>query len=135
MPVAYLDSEDLPKAGLYHQVAVASGSRMVFMAGQVAIDVRGALVGRDDLTAQVAQCYTNVARALAAAGASFADVAKLTAYVVDWTPEKMALLVQGMTRAAATHGITAAPPLTGIGVQALASPDYLIELEAIAVLP
>ena len=135
MAVTYLDPAGLPTGPLYHQVAVASGSRLVFLAGQVAVDAHGTPVGSGDLAAQVEQCYANVATALTAVGATFADVTRLTAYIVDWTPAKMAQLVEGMQRAARAHGIHTAPPLTGIGVQALASPDYLIELEATAVLP
>jgi enamine deaminase RidA (YjgF/YER057c/UK114 family) len=58
--------------------------------------------------------HLNVATALAAAGASFDDVAKLTLYVVDWTPDKLAALGEGIARAAETLGITARPPLTGL---------------------
>jgi enamine deaminase RidA (YjgF/YER057c/UK114 family) len=134
MPVTLITPDGLPQPEIYHQVAVATGSRLVFLAGQVAIDPAGATVGIGDVAAQVEQCYLNVATALAAAGASFSDVAKLTAYVVDWTPEKMPQLVDGMTRAAERLGTDHRPPLTGIGVSALASSDYLVEVEAVAVL-
>ncbi len=72
--------------------------------------------------------------ALASVDGSFADVAKLTVYVVDFTPDKMGPLVEGIARACATLGVTPAPPLTGIGVSALAGPDLLCEVEATAVL-
>lgn len=78
----------------------------------VAWDAEGATVGEGDLAAQVEQCYLNVATALAGAGASFDDVAKLNVHVVDWTPEKMPLLMEGLTRAATKLGTTAAPPAT-----------------------
>lgn len=135
MPVAYLDTLRLPVVSLYRQVAIARGSRLVFVAGQVSVDAQGAPVGTADLLVQVEQCFANIATALAAAGASFADVTRLTAYIVDWTPGKMTQPVDGMQRAIARHGIAAAPPLTGIGVQALASPDFPVELEATAMLP
>ena len=61
-------------------------------------------------------------------------MAKLTAYIVDWTPDKMPLLMEGIARAAAKLGVTPVPPLTGIGVSALAEPDLLVEVEATAVL-
>ncbi len=86
------------------------------------------------VTVRVERCYLNVATALAAAGASFDDVAKLTLYVVDWTPDKLTVLGEGIAGATETLGITARPPLTGIGVSALAAPDLLVEIEAIAVL-
>ncbi|GAA4663347.1 RidA family protein [Amycolatopsis dongchuanensis] len=118
---------------LYRQVAVATGSKLVFLAGQVALDAEGRKVGEGDLAAQVEQCYLNVGTALAEAGATFDDVVKLTVYLVDWTPDKMALYVEGVSRASAKLGVDALPPLTGIGVAALAEPDLLVEIEAVAV--
>ncbi|MGW3678910.1 RidA family protein, partial [Streptomyces prasinus] len=108
-------------------------SRMVFTAGQVAWDADGVTVGAGDLAAQVEQCYLNVATALAAAGATFADAVKLTAYVVDWTPDKMERFMEGVTRAAQKLGAAPAAPATLVGVQALDIPDHLVEIEAVAV--
>lgn len=58
----------------------------------------------------------------------------MTIYVVDWEPEKMAALGEGLGRASAALGITAVRPVTLIGVAALAEPDLLVEVEATAVL-
>lgn len=134
MSVTLLDPEGLPRVESHRQVSVASGSRLVFMAGQVAWDADGRTIGEGDLAAQVEQCYLNVATALAAAGASFDDVVKLTLYFVDWTPDKLTVAGEGIARAAGRLGITALPPLTGIGVAALAEPGLLVEVEATAVL-
>lgn len=134
MAVALINPEGLPKTGTHRQVSVATGSKMVFVAGQVSIDAAGTVVGAGDYTAQIERCYLNVATALAEVGASFRDVAKLTVYIVNWTPDKMSLLTEGIARAAAKLGVTPVPPLTGLGVAALAAPDLLIEVEAIAVL-
>lgn len=133
MPITLINPDGLPDSGLYRHVAVATGSRMVFVAGQVATAADGHTVGTGDLASQVEQCYLNVATALAGAGASFEDVAKLTIYFVDWAPDKMPQFVDGVARASARLGITALPPLTGIGVAALAGPDHLVEVEATAV--
>ena len=76
----------------------------------------------------------NVAIAIEAAGGRFADVAKLNVYVVDWSPEKMAALGEGVARAAATADIDPLKPITLIGVAALGEPDLLIAVEATAVL-
>lgn len=134
MAVELIDPEGLPEVGLYRQVAVGTGSRMVFLAGQVAVDAEGAVVGFGDLATQVEQAYVNVGTALAAAGATFDDVVKLTAYFVDWEPGRMPLFVEGVARAAERLGIEApVAPLTGIGVAALAAPDLLVEIEATAV--
>jgi enamine deaminase RidA (YjgF/YER057c/UK114 family) len=124
----------LPEIPVYRQVSIASGSKLVFIAGQVAWDADGVTVGEGDLAAQVEQCYLNVGTALAEVGASFNDVVKLTVYVVDLTPDKMPLFVEGVARAAAKLGITPAPPLTGVGVAALAEPDILVEVEATAMI-
>lgn len=79
--------------------------------------------------------YLNVATAVAAAGGTFHDVARLTIYAVDWTPAKFPALTEGITRAFATLGITpATPPGTLVGVAALSDPDHLVEVEAVAVL-
>jgi enamine deaminase RidA (YjgF/YER057c/UK114 family) len=135
MPITLLNPGGLPEVDLYRQVSVARGSKLVFMAGQVAVDRHGELVGDGDFAAQVEQCYLNVATALAEAGASFEDVAKLTVYVVDWTEEKMPQFFEGVARATARLGIeTPMPPFTGVGVAALAGPGLMVEVEATAVL-
>jgi enamine deaminase RidA (YjgF/YER057c/UK114 family) len=137
VPITLVDPAGLPQVGIYRQVAVATGSRTVHVAGQIARDAEGDKVGEGDFTAQVEQCYLNVGTALAEVGATFDDVVKLTLYFVasEWTPEKMPLFVEGVARAAATLGVDVPmAPLTGIGVAALAEPDVLVEVEAIAVL-
>lgn len=134
MAITLIDPDGLPEVGIYRQASIATGSRTVYLAGQVAWGPDGNTVGVGDLAAQVEQCYLNVATALAGVGASFDDVAKLTVYFVDLTPEKVALFTEGVARAAATLGTTPLAPLTGIGVAALAAPDLLVEVEATAVL-
>lgn len=134
MAITLVNPGGLPEIDAYRQVSVATGSRLVFVAGQVAWDADGATVGDGDLAAQVEQCYLNVATALAGVGGSFDDVAKLTVYVVDWTPEKMPQFLDGVGRAAARLGGSPVPPGTLIGVAALDVPEHLVEVEATAVL-
>lgn len=133
MPITLTDVPGLPQNDVYRQVSIATGTRLVFVAGQVDWSASGTAADAD-LTAQVEQCYLHVGTALAAAGASFQDVAKLTIYVVDWNQDKMTALLEGIARALATLGATAVPPVTLIGVAALASPSHLVEVEATAVL-
>ncbi|MEZ5659168.1 MAG: RidA family protein [Burkholderiaceae bacterium] len=76
----------------YSQVVSTTGARTIYTAGQVAIDEQGALVGAADLAAQTEQAMRNVGLALAAAGASFADVVKITTYVVNYEPEQRAII-------------------------------------------
>jgi enamine deaminase RidA (YjgF/YER057c/UK114 family) len=101
----------------------------------VALDERGNVVGAGDLAAQAEQAYTNVFHALRGAGASFDNVAKVTVYVPNWSPDKMELLVTGAMRAAQTLGFDPRRPMTLVGVASLASPQLLIEVEAMAILP
>ncbi|MBN9261957.1 MAG: RidA family protein, partial [Hyphomicrobium sp.] len=85
--IAYPQADGLFKNPAYSHVAVASGARTVYISGQVAMDSQGNLVGAGDLAAQTEQVMRNLGLALAAAGASFADVVKITTYVVDHKPE------------------------------------------------
>ena len=78
MPVTLMNPAAVPEVDLYRQVSVATGSKLVFTAGQVSVDAQGTLVGAGDIAALAEQCYLNVATALAEAGATFDDVAKLT---------------------------------------------------------
>jgi enamine deaminase RidA (YjgF/YER057c/UK114 family) len=134
MIVTLVNPPGLPAIDVYRQVSVATGSRLVHVAGQVSWDADGKLVGDGDLAAQVEQCHVNVAAALAGVGADFGDVVKLTFHVVDWTPDKMPQFMAGVERARARLGITAAPPASLFGIVALDVPEHLVELEATAVL-
>ena len=134
MSIQLFNPDGLPKPDAYRQLSVATGSRTVYLSGQVARDSAGEPVGAGDLAAQVEQAYANVATALDAVGGSFGDVAKLTVYVVDWAPEKMGDLMTGAVRVAERLGIDPVRPITLIGVTALGEPDMLVEVEAIAVL-
>jgi enamine deaminase RidA (YjgF/YER057c/UK114 family) len=135
MSVELINPAGLPEPTAYAQLSVATGSRTVYLSGQVARTAAGEPVGAGDLAAQVEQAYTNVATALSAVGGSFADIAKLTVYVVDWAPEKMGDLMTGVGRVAERLGIDPLRPITLIGVVALGEPDLLVEVEAVAVLP
>lgn len=134
MAITLVNPSGLPDIDVYRQVSISTGSKLVFIAGQVAWDVDGVTVGEGDLAAQVERCYVNIATALAEIGSSFDDVAKLTVYVVDWTPDKMSQLMEGITRATARLGVTPVPPATLLGVAALDVPEHLVEIEATAVI-
>ena len=114
----------------FSQVVVATGKRTIYTAGQVSIDERGRLVGADDLAAQTTQAMHNVGLALAAAGASFANIVKITTYVVNYQPEHRTVI--GKARAPFFEG-EMPPASTLVGVAALALPEWLVEIEAIAV--
>ena len=134
MAVTLINPAGLPEIPVYHHVSVATGTRFVHVAGQVSWDADGTAVAVGDLTGQVEQAYRNVATALSAAGATFDDVVKLVVHVVDWTPDKMPLLLAGIERAATALGITATPPASLFGIVTLDVPEHLVEIEATAVL-
>jgi len=115
----------------YSHTVVASSGRTVYIAGQVPTDTDGKLVGGNDLAAQTTQAMQNVGTALAAAGASYENIVKLTTYVVNYKPEDRAVV--GKARGAF---LTKGPPpaSTLVGVSALALPGWLVEIEAIAVI-
>ena len=98
MAITLVNPGGLPEIDAYRQVSIATGSKLVFVAGQVSWDAGGATVGEGDLAAQVERCYVNVGTALAGAGATFDDVAKINIHVVDWTPDKMPALMEGISR-------------------------------------
>ena len=135
MPVQLVNPPGLPVPEVYAQLSVATGSRTVYLSGQVARDADGRSVGPGNLAAQTEQALLNVATGLAGVGGTFDDVAKLTVYVVDWTPDKLAALGEGIGRAAGRLGVDPTKPVTLIGVAGLGEPDLLVEVDAIAVLP
>jgi reactive intermediate/imine deaminase len=113
-------------AGYSHLATVGAG-RLVFVSGQVALDDKGNMVGKDDFRAQARQVFENLRAALEAAGASFRDVIKLNTYVVD---------IAGLAHFRAVRDEyvnTANPPAsTALQVQRLFRPEFLLEVEAIA---
>jgi enamine deaminase RidA (YjgF/YER057c/UK114 family) len=135
MPVEKLNIPTLPEPQGFMHVGIASGSRIVFLAGQVAQNSEGELVGAGDLAAQMEQAMLNVAAGLDAAGATFDDVAKVTMYVVDWDESRMEQLVTGFSRAAERIGNASVSPTTLVPVPRLFEQGYLVELDVTAVLP
>jgi len=114
----------------YSHVIVATGSRMVFVAGQVAEDSQGNLVGPGDMTAQARQVFANIGRALAAAGASPGQVTKLTIFVANYRREHLAMIEEGRVALFGDHK----PTDTLVGVAALTNADYLLEVDALAII-
>jgi reactive intermediate/imine deaminase len=112
--------------GYTHVVAPVRG-RMVFIAGQVAADASGQVVGKGDFRAQAQQVYANLKTAVEAAGATMADVAKINMYVTDLSQ------IAAMREIRQQYFTGNPPASTLVQVVALARPEYLIEIEAIAV--
>jgi len=135
LSVQLFDPPELPEPYGWRQMAVGTGTRLVFLSGQTARTADGGLTGAGDMGAQAEQAYLNVGAALASAGGSFDDVVRLNVYVVDWELSKWDGVRGGIERAAAKLGADLVRPMTLTGVVTLAEPEFLIEVEAIAVLP
>jgi enamine deaminase RidA (YjgF/YER057c/UK114 family) len=128
----FLKPDGLAPANGYTHVVVAKPGKLVFIAGQVANDKLGKLVGKDDLRAQAVQVFENLKVALAAAGATFNDVVKINWYVKSYEPELLPVLRDVRN---AYVNKTSPPASTLVGVVSLFQEDYLLEVEAIAVIP
>ena len=116
----------------YTHVVTAQPGRVVYIAGQVALNEKGEVVGRGDLGAQTTQVFENLTTALKAAGATWNDVVKINTYIVNYNSEMLPMLREA--RAKYLSGPNP-PASTLVGVLALARPDFLIEIEAVAVIP
>jgi enamine deaminase RidA (YjgF/YER057c/UK114 family) len=128
MTLELVNPEDLHAPQSYTHVIAATGS-LVFVAGQAADDVHGNLVGPGDLAAQAHQAFANVGRALAAVGATPEQVTRITIYVVDHRPAYLPVISEARIAVFGDHK----PTDVLVGVQTLAEPGYLIEVDAIAV--
>ena len=127
----FINPEGLMRPGTYTPAVVTSGGRTIYIAGQISQNEKGVVVGRGDLQAQAEQVYRNLGLALKGAGATFNDLVKINVYVVNFRPEHRDLMSQVRAR----HVSKDNPPAsTLVGVQALAKPEFLVEVEAVAVI-
>ena len=111
-------------------VTVQSGpTRTIYLSGQVSVDQDQNLIGRGDLKAQAEHAFQNLEKALAAVGATTADVVKVTIYVKGYK-EADAAIVSGAYRRAFPHKNL--PASSWLGVEALALEGLLIEVDAVA---
>ena len=116
--------------GFSHAVE-SEGTRLLHCSGQVAWDKDHNLVGEGDLLAQARQALSNLKTVLAEAGATPADIVRIRTYVVDHTPDKLETVGPAMME---FYGDAMPAANTWLGVQALALPGFLIEIEATAVI-
>jgi len=113
---------------LYSHVVVVQPGTQVFVAGQLARDAKGKLVGKGDMRAQIRQVGENIKAALAAAGCTLADIVKTTTYVTDLDEFFKHVDVR-------MDYFRALPTSTTIQVSRLAHPDFLVEIEVVAAKP
>jgi reactive intermediate/imine deaminase len=115
--------------GYTHIVEVTGPVKTVYIAGQIAFDKDGNVVGKGDIKAQTEQVFKNLQAALTAAGATFADVVKMNTYITDMSN------VAAIREIRARYFGTNTPASTLVQVGALARPELMIEIEVIAALP
>lgn len=120
--------DGMPKSVGYSQVAKVNGGTMVFIAGQVALDKSGELVGKDNFREQTQQVFENLKTAIAAAGGTFDDVIKMNSYFVDIShlPEFREIRDRYVD-------VKNPPTSTAVQVPRLFRPEFLIEIEVVAV--
>ena len=133
MPKQYVNPDgvfpSLPHG--FSQVVIASGKKMVFVSGQTAWDARKNIVGGDSVLEQARQALRNLKTAIEAAGGTLKDIVALRIYVVDYQAESGTAVGTVLGEFFSQEN---PPASTWIGVSALAVPDFLIEVEATAVL-
>lgn len=127
--VRFRNPETMHRPVGYSHVAEVTAGRPVFISGQVALDPDGQLVGPGDVAAQARQVFENLAAALAAVGAGFDQVAKLTFYLLD--ADQLPAVREVRDRYVDTRR---PPASTAVEVRRLARDDLLLEVEAVAVI-
>ena len=130
--VEHINPEGLHRNPAFTQVvAVIGPARTVYVGGQNAVNAQGLVVGEGDIAAQTEQVLANMQTALAAAGAGLEHVVKWTLYIVAGQP-----LGPGFAAFQRVWGDRPNPPvITAAFVAALANPAFLVEMDAIAVVP
>ena len=130
--VQHLNPEGLHKNPAWSNVVSVSGrAKTIYVGGQNAVDASGEIVGKGDLAAQTEQVFRNLETALAAAGARLENVIKWNLYVLAGQP-----IQPGFEVFQRVWGQRANPPvITAAMVAGLAHPDFLLELDAVAVVP
>jgi reactive intermediate/imine deaminase len=118
---------ELSKPTGYTHVVEAAGGRTVYISGQIALDKDGKVVGEGDMKAQAEQVFKNLQAALTSAGATFKDVVKMNTYMTDLSQLPVVRDVR------ARYFGDVAPASTLVQVVHLARPEFLIEVEVIAV--
>jgi len=115
----------------FSQVVIASGRKIVFVSGQTAWDTQKNIVGGDSVLEQARQAFRNLEKAIEAIGGTLKDVVALRIYVVDYQAESGTAVGTALREFFSPEN---PPASTWIGVSALAVPEFLIEIEATAVL-
>jgi enamine deaminase RidA (YjgF/YER057c/UK114 family) len=130
--ITRINPPDLGTPPGYSQVVDVSAGRIIFVAGQTAVDRDGNVIGKNDFAAQAAQVFRNLGIALEAAGCTAAHLVKLTVFLTDM--DNLARYREARNRFFASVTPPAAPAVTLVEVSKLYGPEFMIEIEAIAAL-
>ncbi len=128
--IRHLNPPELGAPPGYSQIVEVRAARIIFIAGQTALDRHGELVGNNDFAAQAEQVFSNLGAALQAVGATACNLVKLTVFLRDMS--NLSAYREARNRFFATVSPPAAPAVTLIEVSKLYGPDFLIEIEAVA---
>ena len=131
MPTQFLNPSGLSKTYGWTHVVASTGGKTIHISGQTAFDASGNVIGKGDLKRQTEQTFENLRLALAAAGATWNDVVVTRLYVVNFKAEQLPIIREVRSRFVSPEH---PPASTLVGVTALAHPDWLIEIEATAVI-
>jgi enamine deaminase RidA (YjgF/YER057c/UK114 family) len=129
-PVRRLNPPELGTPPGYSQIVDVRASRIIFIAGQTALDRNGQVVGRNDFVAQADQVFRNLSVALQSVGCTASDLVKLTVFLRDMND--LTAYREARNRFFTTVTPPAAPAVTLVEVSKLYGPDFLIEIEAVA---
>jgi enamine deaminase RidA (YjgF/YER057c/UK114 family) len=129
-PIVRINPPELGTPPGYSQIVEVSAGRIIFIAGQTALDRDGNVVGKGDFAKQAAQVFDNLTIALRAAGCTAANLVKLTVFLTDM--DNLTAYREARNRFFASVTPPAAPAVTLVEVSRLYGPDFLIEIEAIA---
>ena len=127
----FLNPEAMPKSFGYSHIVIAEKGRTVYLSGQIALDREGKVVGRGDFRAQTVQVFENLKAGLEAAGASFKDVIKINIYLTNINSQ-LKIFPEVRDKYIDLEN----PPASSlVEVRRLFGEDFLIEIDAVAVLP
>ncbi len=126
----FVSPPTLARPSGFSHIVRATGKTTIYISGQVSYDKAGAVVGANDIAAQTKQVFLNLQAALGAGGATMQDVVKTVFFVRDLDADKIRAIREVRTE---FFDQTDPPASTMIGVAALARPELLLEVEAIAV--
>lgn len=130
--VQYLNPDGVHRNPAYSQAVVVAGTcKTIFVGGQNAVDATGKIVGKGDMLVQSTQALKNIETILSAVGANLTHIVKWNIYILQGQSP-----LPGFEAFRNAWGSRPNPPtITGVFVAGLANPDFLVEIDAIAVVP